>query len=364
MTNLLIINSSQVKSKAITNLFKELEEKGIVLTAWEADNNYFGPQIKNSVTYSRFKLFQFFLYFFYFYKLLLIKKRKSIKALFLLETNEKLIITPLAKILKIKTFWIESPENNYEQKPKKVRKKIIKYAKKIDLITFCNLTKIRLLNLGVKESQIHFIPLGIQLKQNAYQDNIFSNIAKLERNDYGKKYFTIGTISDLSYSAHIENLFQSILNTLIVVPNLQIVIIGDGAERKNLNWASKQKGIDKLVWFVGDQNNSRKWMESFDVYIETNEIINFDNLANMFCAMSNKLPIISFEGSGFEEIIQNNKNGILIEPHNNESLTQAIIRLQQNKKIRKDLGESAMYTVETNHNLSNTAEKIIQLLNN
>ena len=56
-----------------------------------------------------------------------------------------------------------------------------------------------------------------------------------------------------------------------VIPNIQLIIIGEGEERKNLSWLAKKMEIDNLVWLVGEQEQLKKWLDSFDVFLALGE---------------------------------------------------------------------------------------------
>jgi len=59
-------------------------------------------------------------------------------------------------------------------------------------------------------------------------------------------------------------------------------------------------------------------------------------------AMAMKLPVISTTLSGIPEIVENDKNGLLVQPNNECALADAIIKLIEDKDLRIRLGENAM----------------------
>lgn len=58
-------------------------------------------------------------------------------------------------------------------------------------------------------------------------------------------------------------------------------------------------------------------------------------------SMAMKLPTIGARSGAVPEIIQNKKNGFLIDSHDSEELANIIVNLLKDDKLRKDLGERA-----------------------
>ena len=58
--------------------------------------------------------------------------------------------------------------------------------------------------------------------------------------------------------------------------------------------------------------------------------------------MARGIPVISTDCNGPKDIINNNKNGILIEKNNKQELKNAITRLKDDLNLRNKLGVNAM----------------------
>jgi len=230
-------------------------------------------------------------------------------------------------------------------------------------IAFTNLTKVQLKKLGLPENNIKKINPGIKLSQFKHQDTIFNELAQTKQSPFKRKYFTIGTITDLNQQQNIEALFKAIKISLTVISDLQLIIVGDGKERKKLTWLAKKMEIGNLVWFVGPQDHIYKWLDSFDVYVVSSEIPNLNDFAICLQAMAAGLPIIAPYNFGFEDIIQINKTGLLVEANNSEILARQIISLQQNNTLRFQLGKNAREQVKENFIIEKMTNEFCQILN-
>ena len=68
-------------------------------------------------------------------------------------------------------------------------------------------------------------------------------------------------------------------------------------------------------------------------------------------------PIITSDSVGCKEAVIDGKNGFLIPPKNVEALTDRLIRLINNPKLRADMGRASRAYAEANFSLQNVIEK-------
>ncbi len=373
--NILIIDSAESKSKFLSYLFDELNQKGFTFSlitsspsqgkqfknkGWFTKKTYLGPKIKNSAGSIIFTPLIAFLFLKFLFLLAYFKYKKNINYIICLNLNEKIIATLAAKIIGLKIIWLELPETDYGQVNIFILGLYRLNSNWADLITFNNYTKIKLKKLMINESRIKTILPGIRSDQ--FQDNIFNKLAIVNRKNFRRKYFTLGMITDLNQKQRMETVFRAIKICLNLIPNLQLIIIGDGQERKNLNWLAKKMEIDGVVWFVGKQEQLKKWLDSFDIFISPNDTIQFDDLLYLLEAMAAGLPIIATRKIGFEDVVYENKTGSFIEINNNEMLARQIIKLHQDKKIRFQLGENGSNRVSQFFTLDNMVNDFIASL--
>ncbi|PIV51226.1 hypothetical protein CO115_05290 [Candidatus Falkowbacteria bacterium CG_4_9_14_3_um_filter_36_9] len=382
--NILIINSSPDNFQPIFNLLLELDiidfsfslfwsgkkewfNKKFKEKKWLEKKIYLGPPIGNSFYFLFFIITLPLNYLLSFIYILPYKYFKKIDTIICLGINEKIIFTPLAKILKIKVLWLENSDfylpNFYP--PKKLLFLYKIYSRLVHIISFTKLTEEKLINIGIKKANIRLIPLGTKLNQYNHQENIFSKIARTEILKFNHKFFTIGTITELNKDQNIEILFRAIKTCLAIIPNMQIIIVGEGEERKNLAWLAKKMVIDNIVWFVGKQSYLKKWLDSFDIFVSTNKFFNLDDLETILKVMASKIPIIGPSKAGLEYVINNSANNLsefLIAFNNSDELAGKIIKLFKDKNLRQKLGQINNINVEKNFNMAKQAEEFKKIL--
>lgn len=349
---ILIINSSANENLLLSQIFNNLTEKNfsfILLSSkpallqyfrqknWAAKKIFAGPDLNYGLKVLFFIVLLPLLQIFSFFRLLPLKWKEKISLLVCLSIKEKIIFTLPARLLAIKTVWLENPEFNYRRANKILLALYRLNFKLAKTGVFGNYSKIQLKNIGCSQEKIFLIPPAVKLPP--YQENIFNKLAVNQAN-FHRKYFTIGLITALNQQQKIETIFQAIKICLPVIPNIQLIIVGEGNERKNLTWLAKKMGIENLVWLVGEQAQLKKWLDSFDVFLACGYNFKLDDYGNILEAMAAGLPVLAPRNIGLEDLVIENRTGALLEPDNSEMLARQIMKLHQDKKLRLFLGKN------------------------
>lgn len=384
----LLIDSRTENLKSLSPLFNELKNRNheIIIASTckkiaNEENNCEWSNIKIPKFLNLNNRFQLFIFLilsplsilFSFFLLLFIKFSKKINTIYCCHYQEKLCLTSLAKLLKINILWLEFPEIINEKRNKTLSFLLKKKSAKAKIIVFTDRSKETLGKQGYKLENITIIPPAIKQKSLQRQENIFEEIAQHENNSKKRKFFTIGIISGLDNKKigyKLEKLFQAIKKSLVIIPDIQIIIVGEGEERKNLGWLTKRMEIDTLVWFVGgptlpeigSQKHLKKWLDSFDLLISVCDDVDLNDLNTIVYAMKSKLPIICPENIGFETLLEHGVTGSLINTDDSENITQEIIKMQQNKKMRHEMGEKAQAEAQNKFTIENIANQFMELM--
>ena len=121
--------------------------------------------------------------------------------------------------------------------------------------------------------------------------------------------------------------------------NIRFVIVGE-IDPHNPE-SIKHKYIDKwknetFVEFWGYSNNMAKTLAYADIFCFPSYREGFPKV--LLEASSMKIPIIAFNVPGCKEIVENNKNGLLVELKNIKKLEKAILSLVNSKTKRRLMG--------------------------
>ncbi len=318
-------------SDALT-LYSELRKKRIT-----AQKIYLG---KSPIGFKNFFIFTLFSPFLFIFSLFFIPYLKFIqkkKTLILIDIPEKIAFTFIAKILGMNVVWEEFYLSKKWSILNPYRLIYLLFSRFAKIFTYSNAAKKYLIKTGISK-KIAVIYPGINMQEIDTQESL---LAELNKNDpQNKKIFKIGTICNLSKNNGLEYLLQALKIITEIIPSAQLVIIGTGEERFNLNWLVRRLNLGKHIWFIGYQENYYYWLKGFDLFISpalTEQSINYAIIE----AMANFCPIIASNLEGTEEIVKNNLCGVLIEPANPEMLAQTVINLYRDNKTREEFAKNS-----------------------
>jgi glycosyltransferase involved in cell wall biosynthesis len=127
-----------------------------------------------------------------------------------------------------------------------------------------------------------------------------------------------------------------LITALRLVNNVKLLIIGDGPERENLERLVQELGLNDDVVFLGwiDHNNL------FWEYLQRSTIFVLPSLSEgcprvLIEAMACGLPIVATRVGGIPEIIDNDVNGILVPPSDENALAEAIKKILEDTDFQK-----------------------------
>lgn len=342
------------KDDSLNTIIDELKAKGHAILPLHKKLNM---NLEKPASLTLFLLMYPFLFLINFAYLAYLKKKYKINSLLCLDWYDKLLISSIADLLKIKTTWIELPDTNFKRTSKILTLCYKKKSAKAQIIVFNNLTKQQLVQLGVGENKIELILPAAKPDQRKNNAGAIQNGTQ-----FSKKFFVVGAFSDLNKDQNIETLFQAVKICTEIIPNIQLIIVGEGEERKNLGWLAKKMGIDGLVWMVGEQGQTRKWLDNFDVFVVNKKFFRLPDLEIILKGMAAGLPVIGPADSGLEEIIEDNRNGYLVDAGSSELFARQIMKLGQDEHLRLKLGQIAKEKAEELFTLEKQIKEIENLL--
>ena len=121
--------------------------------------------------------------------------------------------------------------------------------------------------------------------------------------------------------------------------------------------------IENLVWLVGEQDQLKRWLSSFDVFLAASDSLKLDDYGNILEAMAAGLPVLAPRNIGLEDLVIENKTGSLIEPDNSEMLARQIIKLHQDKKLCTYLGKNGQERATRLFTLEKMSANLEQVFN-
>ena len=144
----------------------------------------------------------------------------------------------------------------------------------------------------------------------------------------------------------LEYLFHAVKLLQGRTKNFDVLLVGDGAQRKRLEILAQSLDIEEYVQFKGkvNMNSVIDIYRNSDVFVlpSIHEGFGIVNLE----AMASRLPIVATNVGGVPEIIKDGENGLLVEPKDSKALANAMLKLIGDKNLRNKLGENGRKLVE------------------
>jgi len=122
-------------------------------------------------------------------------------------------------------------------------------------------------------------------------------------------------------------------------------IVGSGDDIDELTRLAIELQIEHKVHFLGTKSKSqlKDILENADIYIHPSLTDALPGAVLEACAMG--LPVVASNVGGIPEIIQDNVNGLLVEPGDSDALAKAIKNLVYNPAHAIELGQAARKTI-------------------
>ena len=187
-----------------------------------------------------------------------------------------------------------------------------------------------------KEAHEHYTKLGFHVQQIPNGINIVSLPTKEDKRFENQIIFA-GRLSK-------EKGILVLLDIAKKIPdNINLIILGAGPEEDKVREETKSHSN---IHFLGYQSK-----ENTIALIRGSEILVQPSLmegisSTILEAMACKTAVIASNVGGNKEILQNNENGILVDPNSSESILEKIVELVQDNNKKKTLAENAFRTVK------------------
>lgn len=135
--------------------------------------------------------------------------------------------------------------------------------------------------------------------------------------------------------------FQELIEIVAAHHEWRLEILGDGPQHKELKDRIQRSGGEKRITLRGrvSQAEAREVFAKATVFVLNSR---YEGLSHTLVeAMSVGTPVIATKAGGNPEVVQDGKNGILIDVGDKYGLEQAIFRLISDETLRRRLGDAA-----------------------
>ena len=149
----------------------------------------------------------------------------------------------------------------------------------------------------------------------------------------------IVSVTRLHEQKNVQMLIRSFVDVHKLHPEYKLTVYGEGKLREELESLIKELGLDGCVSLPGKKTNVHDLIIGAEIFAMASD---FEGMSNSLIeAMCLGLPCISTKVSGSTDLIQDHKNGILIDTRSQEQLTHALLELIKDPSKRELYGHEA-----------------------
>lgn len=191
---------------------------------------------------------------------------------------------------------------------------------------------------------------------------IFKPISNLKNDEF----ITIGTVKTMNYKYGIDILIKAYAKTFEILSltmpqiskKMRLLIVGDGPQLNELKRLTEELKIDGNVNFTGfiKNKNIPEYLNRMDIYVAMSRMKSESFGVAIVEASACSLPVIVSDMGGLPEVIENGITGFLVESENVDALSEAIIKLINDKELREKMGNSGRKFVKEKYEWSKCTE--------
>ncbi len=208
----------------------------------------------------------------------------------------------------------------------------------------------------------HWVERGLDSKKidviyNVYQpgdddalpDKDISSMSKYD----GYKIIFVGRLIECKGIPFLLKSFEQIINNNI---NAKLFLVGYGEEGDRLREDTSKLNIKQHVVFLGYRSNPQAFIRKADLLVLPSSEEGFGRV--LLEAMDVGTPVIGTRIGGIPEIIEHGTNGLLVDYGDIEALKKSIIKILENKLLRKKIIQGGREIINSKFRVETYQEKI------
>jgi glycosyltransferase involved in cell wall biosynthesis len=212
---------------------------------------------------------------------------------------------------------------------------------------------------GWPRARMAVVPSGVELEQTDHGGILRSGT--LPEAD-GRP--TVGTVARLVVVKDLDLLLDAAAELSRLVPDVRVVVVGDGPEAPRLRAEAAARGLEQVVFFTGELRPAWPALEAFDVYLLTSRSEGLP--VSVLEAMACGLPVVGTRVGGVPEAVEEGVSGFLVSRQSSREQTAAALaerlaRLLGDDELRRRMGAAGARRVAREFSARVTARRMLRV---
>ena len=213
----------------------------------------------------------------------------------------------------------------------------------------------------VNENQIAVIPNGIDVERFDRARVGFDRAQYLHAMGLAADCLLIGSVGELRTLKRHDDFVRVAAKIVSEFPDTQFVLAGldtsaSGEVRKQLEKLVGELGLKDCFYFLGWVDEAEKLVCAMDVFVSVSETESF-GLA-IAEAMAAGTAVVATRTEGAQEVIEDQKTGVLVEIGDVAGIADAISALLASPERRREIGERAREAAHTRFSLKRMVDEV------
>jgi lipopolysaccharide heptosyltransferase II len=242
---------------------------------------------------------------------------------------------------KTNTVFVTTCHGYYKRHPFSY---VMGWAKRVIVISSC-IGRHMVDDFGVPYERIRLIARSVDLDKFKY----------INPSEKKRQEFNVGIIGRITpLKGHLD-FIKAMARVARVVPQLKVWIVGeasssDQAYKEQLKLLIKRLGLWQTVQFLGTQRDIPSILSNLDLLVlATTAHEAFGRV--IVEAQASGVPVVATRVGGVVDIIEDNKNGILIPPADPVNMAEAVIKVYRDKELASRLANEAYRRVKERYSV-------------
>jgi glycosyltransferase involved in cell wall biosynthesis len=211
----------------------------------------------------------------------------------------------------------------------------------------------RCLACGVQPERCFLIENGIDTEEYSRRLSVAEARRRIGAQE-GRQL--IGAAGRLSPEKGFDVLIHAVAGLLREGHDVELRIAGEGEEKSALQDLIARNGCAERIHLIGFQPDPRVFFQALDVFALSSSREGLPNV--LLEAMALETPVVATRIAGIPRLIQDGRNGLLVEPGNASELAAALGHVLQEKELGGRLRQEGRRTIEADYSFRARMEKV------
>jgi len=210
-----------------------------------------------------------------------------------------------------------------------------------------------------KKDKLHMIYNGIDVCK--YIGNSDNRPQMLRQLNIPTDSYVIGSVGRLSKQKAPDIFVQAAAKIKLKIKNAFFILVGDGEERRYIESLIEKYNLSQCFYITGWVENDIDYINTFNQAMLLSRWEGFGLVLAEY--MAAKKPIIATNVDAIPNLIENEKNGLLVGADSINDIVNASVRLYQNKELALSLTSEAEKIVRKKFTIDRVVSQHYELYN-